>query len=133
MPKSFAKTQQFSVPMTSLSVGVHGPFSSGNLPTQLQGYIVDLQNDATWPVGDPANPQPVVRLDVEVSTDAGQTWVSDASITLADQPWQNRDKTPTNISEWNVSLPTDDLTGRRARLTVTVSIACRLGATFSSY
>ena len=134
MPKSQAKIQQFTVPLTSLQAGhTYGPFTTGNLPTQLQGYEIDLQNDATWPVGDPANPQTVLSLAVEVSLDGGQTWQPDASIDLADQPWTLRGGAPTNSSLWVVTFPTDNVTTRQARLTAQCFIACRLGATLSSF
>lgn len=129
-----AKIQQFTVPITALVAGrTYGPFTTGNLPTQLQGYEIDLQNDATWPVGDPANPQTVLHLAVEVSLDGGQTWLPDASIDLADQDWVLKNGTVTNSSLWVVTLPTDNVATRQARLTAQCLIACKLGATLSSF
>jgi len=136
MPKQLAKIQQFTIPLTSWSVGVHGPVSSGNLPTSLNGYEIDLQNDATWPVGDPANPKTVCQFIIEASVDAGQTWSPDAQFNFGDQGWVTKEGgviTPTNTAVCEVSLPSDQVTTRRVRVTLNVLIACRLGAVVSSF
>lgn len=127
MPKA-AKVTQITVPLTTLSVGIHGPFSSGDLPSTLVGYQVDLINDASWPTtgGD------AVLLAVEQSNDGGQSWAFDASITLAAAAWADRHGAVVHTSTWDVQLDNQGATQRRVRITATVFQACKLGATVSS-
>jgi len=123
-----AKVTQITIPLTTLTVGTHGPFASGNLPSTLVGYQVDLINDATWPTsgGD------AVQLVVEQSNDAGLTWAFDASITLTATAWTDRHGTVVNSSTWDVQLNNQGSTQRRVRVTANVSQVCKLGATVSS-
>lgn len=122
-----AKQTQISIPLTALTVGAHGPFTSAALPSTLAGYVIDFTNDATWPAsGD------VVAFTVEVSNDNGSTWQFDASLTLAGGQWLTRQKVATNTAGWSVSIPATGSTTRKARVSLNVLQACTLGAVLSS-
>ena len=122
-----AKTTQITIPPTQLSVGQHGPFTSGLLPSTLAGYQIDFTNDATWPAsGD------VITVTAEQSNDSGSTWAFDASITMAGGQWVTRQHQPTNTSGWSVQLDNQGSTTRKIRVRVNVLQACKLGATVSS-
>jgi hypothetical protein len=121
------KQAQASFPLTPLAIGVHGPFTSGLLPSTLAGYVVDLLNDASWPAdGD------VCTITVEQSNDSGITWAFDASITLAGGLWKTKAGVPVNAAPWAVSINNSGSTTRKVRATVAAIQACTLGATLSS-
>lgn len=122
-----AKQSQTSFPLTALSVGSHGPFTSGLLPSTLAGYVIDLINDSSWPAsGD------VCTLTVEQSNDSGNSWAFDASVTLSGGQWKTKQGVPVNTSPWAVSLDNQGSITRRARISIDVLQACKLGATLSS-
>ena len=129
MPKaSVTKVAQLSIPIRQLSVGVHGPFTTGFLPSDLIGYEVDFQNDASWPVSGP-----VLTVLVEQSNDGGP-FVGDATMAFSGGPWfTDRAKTiPTNTSSWPVPLDNQGSATRQVQITVNVLQTCNLGATISS-
>lgn len=122
-----AKTTQITVPLTQLSVGSHGPFTSGLLPAALIGYQIDFTNDVTWPAsGD------VITVTTEVSNDSGSTWAFDASITMAGGNWVTRQGATTNTTGWSVSLDNQGSMTRKIRISFVNAQACKLGATISS-
>jgi len=122
-----AKTTQITIPLTALSAGAHGPFTSGLLPPALTGYELDFTNDATWPAaGD------VIQVTVEQSNDNGQNWQFDASLTMGGGQWKTRQGVNTNTSGWSVSLDNQGSTTRKARISFNVLQACKLGVTLSS-
>lgn len=122
-----AKITQITVPLGARTVGVHGPFTSGTLPTSLTGYDIVFTNDGTWPAsGD------VMTVTVELSTDNGATWPSiDAQITYSGGAWKTKAGVTVNSTDWTVSLSNDSPT-RKARITFNFLQACNLGATLSS-
>jgi hypothetical protein len=122
-----AKATQITVPLTSLTVGQRGPFTSGLLPSNLTGYMLDLTNDATWPTsGD------VLKISVEQSNDSGATWAFDASITLSAGPWRAKDGTVINTGVWSVGLQNQGSATRKIRVSMDVLQPCVLGAVVSS-
>lgn len=122
-----AKQSQVTIPLTSLTVGPKGPFTSGTLPSTLSGYIVDLTNDTSWPAaGD------VLTIKVEVSNDNGQSWQFDASMTLAGGAWTDRQGVTVHSSPWQVSIANTGSTTRKVRVSLNVLQPCTLGATLSS-
>jgi len=122
-----AKQTQITLPLTSLSAGSRGPFTSGILPSTLTGYQIDFTNDATWPPsGD------VITVTVEQSNDSGSIWAFDASITMSGGQWKTRQGVPTNTVGWSVSLDNKGSATRKVRISLNVLQACTLGATVSS-
>lgn len=122
-----SKQSQVSIPLSLITAGEHGPFTSGFLPTDLAGYIVDLQNDVTWPLsGD------VCTITVEQSNDAGNTWIFDASITLVGGLWKTLKGLTINTASWNVQFDNQGSATRKVRARLTALQICTLGATLSS-
>lgn len=122
-----AKTTQITIPLTALSVGLHGPFSSGDLPSDLTGYAIDFQNDVTWPAsGD------VMTVQVDQSNDSGQTWDFVAAITPVGGQWVDRQGQPINTTYWNISLNNQGSMTRRVRVSLNVLQAFNLGIMVSS-
>lgn len=125
MPK--VKTGQITVPLTQLSLGVHGPFTSGLLPSDLTGYTIDFTNDASWPAsGD------VISILIEESNDSGQSWLVDSALTIAGGQWKTRQGANTNTFGMSVSLQNQGSTTRKLRFTANVLQVCKLGAVLSS-
>lgn len=121
------KTTQIPVPISLLAVGQHGPFTSGTLPADLTGYVIDFTNDNTWPAaGD------VCVVTVEQSNDNGNTWAFDASIEISGGAWKDRQGNVVHTAPWSVSIDNKGSTTRKVRATVDVQQACRLGAVVSS-
>jgi hypothetical protein len=122
-----SEQSQISFPLTALTVGVHGPFTSGLLPSSLAAYSVDLINDSSWPAsGD------VCAITVEQSNNSGNTWAFDGSITLTGGQWKTRQGVNSNTSGWIVQFDNQGSATRKVRVTLNVLQACKLGATLSS-
>lgn len=122
-----SKLSQFSFPLTALAVGEHGPFTTALLPQSIAGYVIDLLNDPSWPADGE-----VCKITVEQSNDSGQSWVFDASITLAGGLWKTRQGVVVNATPWSVQFDNAGSTTRKVRAALSVTQACRLGATLSS-
>lgn len=121
------KTTQINVPISNLAVGIRGPFTSGTLPADLTGYVIDFTNDNTWPASGE-----VCVVAIEQSNDNGNIWAFDASLSFSGGAWKDRQGNVVHTAPWSVSLDNKGSTTRRVRATVDVQQACRLGAVISS-